>query len=256
MDCIKIQESNEGQVAEIILNRPPANIISAEMMAQIENAVTELSRSPSRKCIVISGDGSQFSYGASVEEHRPAIVDVMLPGFHRMIGVLLKCNVLLIGKVRGLCLGGGFELALACGALFAEENARFGVPEIQLGVFPPVAAALLPFLCGSTRATEIILTGGKYSASAMRDFGLVNKVAGCEDLDQVVNEFISTNLLPRSASSLRIALRASRGALSEEYDRRIQFLEKLYLKELMATEDACEGILAFTEKRRPQWRNR
>jgi len=242
-------------MAEVILARPPANILTAAMMAEIGRAVNELARTPSRKCIVIAGEGSHFSYGASVEEHQPGVVNDMLPAFHRMIGLLVSCDVPLVAKVRGLCLGGGFELALACGAIFAEEGAKFAVPEIQLGVFPPVAAALLPAICGATVAAEIVSTGEKFAASALKEARIVNRVCAPEALDAAVSEFVTRHYLPRSASSLRIATRATRGELSEIYQRRIGVLEPLYLKDLMRTNDACEGIAAFVEKRKPTWKN-
>jgi cyclohexa-1,5-dienecarbonyl-CoA hydratase len=252
-----VSELHDGQVVEIVLGPAPGNIVS---VALIEELAAELRRidgggpeNKSRKLIVISGDGKHFSYGASVEEHKASSVGEMLPSFHQLIKQLLGCNVPTLAKVSGQCLGGGFELALACSLIFSTEDARFGVPEIKLGVFPPVASVLLPCKTGDAAACQMILTGESFSAGDLFRLGIVNKVADSGPLNDVVADFVENQILPKSASSLRIACQAARTGTREYYDSHIKDAETLYLERLMSTADAVEGIDAFVEKRAPKW---
>lgn len=252
-ELITVNETHEGGVTEIVLGPPPANIVSAQMMEEISSQLKEDKKNPHKKLITFKGEGKHFSFGASVEEHAPDQVDDMLPGFHKMIRDVLNTDIPTLAQVSGLSLGGGFELAMACSLVFAEEGAKFGVPEIQLAVFPPVAAVLLPFRCGDVVASEFILTGDQFTAQHLQARGLVNQVAQSGQLDSMVSEFYEKQLSRKSASSLRIATKASRMMVREAYDSYISKLETLYLKELMSTKDAVEGIQSFLDKRKPKW---
>jgi len=254
---IKVETRFDGQVTEIHLGPPPANILTGaameELMAEIERH--HGADTAGVKAIVIAGEGKHFCYGASVEEHQAEQIRVVLPRFHRMIGALLECPVPTIAKVRGRCLGGGLELAISCSVVFADAEAVFAVPEIKLGVLPPVAGVLLPFLAGQSSASEIVLSGEEYPAADMNWFGVVGRVAE-GDLDEAVDEFVEKNLLPKSAASLRMANRVAMHPIVAHYRAHIPTAEKIYLDELMATADANEGIASFLEKRKPEWRNR
>ncbi|MHC5066503.1 MAG: enoyl-CoA hydratase/isomerase family protein, partial [Planctomycetota bacterium] len=170
-----------------------------------------------------------------------------------LIRKLLDCGVPTLAKVSGACLGGGFEIAMACSMLICDEKAKFAVPEIQLGVFPPPACLLLPFKIGASAANEMILTGRQFSATELQRLGMANRVTATEDLDTVVEEFIQKQILPKSASSLRYACDAARRSILQHYHTHIGDLEDLYLLKLMGTDDAREGIQAFLEKRAPVW---
>lgn len=250
--CISVREHYDGQVVEVVLGPPPGNIVS---MALVEELAAELRGlgEKARKLLVLSGEGKHFSFGASVEEHRAGQVAVMLPQFHGVVRTLLGCDVPTLAKVRGMCLGGGFELALACGMIISDKGAKLGLPEIKLGVFPPAAAVLLGCKVGDAFANEMILSGAAYPPETMWRHGLVNRIAAEKPLDTVVNEFIEEHILPKSASSLRLAFQAARAHLRQHYDDHIAAAETLYLKELMSTADAVEGIEAFLAKREPKW---
>jgi len=252
-ETISINETFDGQVAEIILDVPPANILSAAMMQEIRDFLAEDKKNKSRKLLIIKGSGESFCFGASVEEHTAEQVTDMLPGFHQMCGDILSHPVATLAQVSGFCLGGGFELAIVCSLIFADETARFAVPEIQLGVFPPVAASLLPILAGGTLANEMLLTGKKFAADKLAGLGVVTQVSAKAELQDDINSYIEKNLLPRSASSLRFAHQAARLSVVNHYQATIGILEKLYLEELMSSNDANEGINSFVEKRKPQW---
>ena len=253
---LDIEEEYNGQVAVITLNDPPANILTAAMMAEIRTFLKDDASNQDRKMLIFKGAGDHFCFGASVEEHTAEQVDNMLPGFHVMIGDILAHPVPTLAQVSGFCLGGGFELAIACGLIFAGEKSKYAVPEIQLGVFPPVAAALLPFLANGVTASHMLLTGAKLSAEQMKDCGIVNEVVPAAELDQYVVDYVEKNILPRSASSLRFANRAVRMSVNSLYRQHICDLERLYLDELMKSHDANEGINAFLAKRPAEWKNR
>lgn len=252
---LDIREKYDGQVVEVILNDAPANILSAAMMADIRAFLKDDLANQDRKLVIFTGAGDHFCFGASVEEHTAEQVDNMLPGFHIMVGDILAHPVPTMAVVSGFCLGGGFELALACGLIFAEEKSKYAVPEIQLGVFPPVAAALLPTLSNGVTACHMLLTGAKLTAHQMQDCGLINHIATSPELSALVDSYIEKHILPRSASSLRFANRAVRMSINSIYRQHICDLERLYLDELMKSHDANEGINAFLAKREPNWKN-
>ena len=252
---ITVNEKNGGEVAEIVLGPPPANILSSAMMEEISAQITKEAKNPHRKLLVFTGDGKHFSFGASVEEHKPGNVNDMLPKFHAFIGDVINCPVPTLAAVTGLCLGGAFELVLACDLIFAEEGAQFGVPEIQLGVFPPVAAVLLPFKCAGNLASEIILTGDRFTAETLHGHGVVNRVSERGAIGETISSFVEKQIHPKSGSSLRITKSAASMVIAEQYQNFIGRLEDLYLKDLMGTADAVEGIEAFLEKRQPEWKD-
>lgn len=257
-DLIRVSEKWDGRVVVIALGPPPGNIITSRLIGEVSSELSRLSRGADAtrvKAVVFQGEGKHFSFGASVEEHRPELVAEMLPRFHRLLGDIIECPVPTIARVSGLCLGGGFELALACSMIIAAESASFGVPEIKLGVFPPAASALLPYKAPEAAACRLILTGAQLPAGELHRLGLVNAVEPLDSLDSALDHFIEEEILPKSASSLRLACRAARGGLARHYRERIDELERLYLDSLMSTHDAREGIAAFLEKRAPKWQD-
>ncbi len=255
-EYIKVNERYDNQVVDIILGPAPANIISAKLMSELSSEIKRITaESTSVKAIVLSGEGKHFSFGASVEEHTAGVVNDMLPKFHSLISEVLSSEVPIIAKVSGMCLGGGFELALACNMVFCNKRASFAVPEITLGVFPPPACVLLPIKVSGSVASEMILTGRNFTAEQLKNWGMVNGVAEEGDVSEMLDTFIVEHILPKSASSIRIACKAASMVTYNEYQASIKQLEDLYLKELMSTKDAVEGINSFLEKRSPKWTN-
>lgn len=252
---VQCSQKFDGAVYEIKLFSPPANILSSAAMSEIGAEIEKTSANPALKAIVFSSEGAHFSYGASVEEHLPGKVDSMLPQFHRFVDRILTLPTPSFARVSGLCLGGAFEMVMATNFIFCDESARFGVPEIQLGVFPPVACALLPILLPGTVASKMILTGHRASAEEMKTYGFVTHLSKTGSLDTDLDSFIEKQILPKSAESLRRANQALREGIKRQYRDLIGVLEKQYLSELMRTHDAVEGITAFVDKRNPQWKN-
>jgi cyclohexa-1,5-dienecarbonyl-CoA hydratase len=235
------------------LFHPQGNIITAEIIAAVSSALDSVGDNPHLKLLTIEGGGRDFSFGASVSEHTSEHIGRVLPAMHQLIYAWLDIPVVTAAIVRGRCLGGGFELAMACDFIFASEDATFGLPEIALGVFPPAASAILPARIGAARATSAIITGTARPAAAWRDLGLVELVSSGANLAADVDAWFNEHLAPRSAAALRHATAAARLGLQAHVREVLPRLEGLYLNELMRTEDASEGVAAFLEKRAPQW---
>ncbi|MHC4954354.1 MAG: enoyl-CoA hydratase/isomerase family protein [Planctomycetota bacterium] len=244
-----------GDVCELRLASPPGNIIDRAGCESLTAAIREHSADTSLKAILFTGEGDHFSYGASVPEHVAGEVEEFLPAFHAVFDALIDASLPTIAVVRGFCLGGGFELAAFCSHVFAARNATFSVPEIKLGVLPPVACAVLPWRVGGAVAEDLILSGRDMSAEEGFRVGLVQRVCDDDKLDETVEEWIARTIRPRSAAVLRLATKATRAPLFGSMRYRIGELERLYLEDLMGTKDANEGIAAFLEKRKPAWVN-
>lgn len=238
------------------LFHPKGNIVTAEMIAALSQALESLAHQPHLKLLTIEGAGADFSFGASIPEHAPGEIDRVLPAAHALIHALLDFPAPTAALVRGRCLGGGFELALACDFIFAEASSTFGLPEIALGVFPPAACALLPSRVGTARATRAILTGHSLPAPAWQETGLLEAVVPEGTLAAEVDRWFEAHLGRTSAAALRHATAAARLALRDHVRAVLPELERLYLGDLMRTDDAAEGVAAFLQKRAPRWTDR
>ncbi len=243
--------SADGAVHTITLDKPPGNVIDIALCGQLHPAIAAAAGAENGKVLVLRGAGKHFSFGASVEEHLPDKAPDMLAALGGVIRDLIRFPYPTVAGVQGSCLGGGLELVLACGLVIAEESATLASPEIQLGVLPPAATALL-----SGRAAEdVLLTGRSFSAEEARQMSIVNVIAADGDLDGALDAFAGKHFVPRSALSLRLATRAVRDQRRAELERRLDEAERLYVDELLPTHDGVEGIRAFLEKRPPVWRN-
>lgn len=250
----KIKEQITDGILHLTLCNTRGNILDGEMMGEITSAIEGATRDPHIKAITFRGEGDHFSFGASVPEHQKDRVAEMLASFHKLFRTLISFSRPTIAIVRGQCLGGGMELAAFCHWIFAHEKAQFGQPEIQLAVFPPVASLALPLRIGQPMSDDLNLTGRSIGAEEAYRIGLVQHIS--PDPDTTASEFIRQHIIPKSASSLRIATTASRRIYHEQFLKHIDALEAMYLQELMVTHDANEGINAFMQKRKPEWQNR
>jgi cyclohexa-1,5-dienecarbonyl-CoA hydratase len=232
------------------------NILTEEIITDLRAALETLTAHPHLKLVTIAGEGPDFSFGASIPEHMPELIGRVLPLMDAFVQELLEVPSTTAAVVRGRCLGGGFEIALACDLIFAAENAVFGLPEVALGVFPPAASALLPLRAGYARATEFIVSGRSVGAAEMESAGLVQMVAADADLAQHVDEWFERHLRPKSAAALRHAAAAARFGLAAHVRATLPALEQIYLDDLMRTHDAVEGVRAFLDKRPPTWLDR
>ena len=248
---VRLERRHAGAELRLVIDHPKGNVLTMAVMRELRGALARVADAPGTKLVTIAGAGDHFSYGASVEEHRSGAIDAALTELHALVRELLAVFVPTACVVRGRCLGGAFELALACDVIFADRTALFGSPEIALGVFPPVAAALLPWHVGSPRAARAVITGDVQSAEQWAATGLVELVA--DDLDAAVDRWFEAHLAARSAAALGVAAHAVREGTRQHLDRVLPALERLYLDRLMHTKDAVEGIEAFLGKRPPVW---
>lgn len=247
----------EDRVARISFARPPLNVFNIAMMREIGAALTSLTGQRNIVAIVFEADKDcrAFSAGVAVEEHVPETVYQMLDSFHGIFRQLEQLARPTIAVVEGSALGGGCELVAACDIVIASDRARFGQPEIKLGVFPPVAALLLPRIIGDKRARELILTGELIDAVEATRIGLVNHLVPSDQLQQKTLEVLS-KLRELSATALEMTRKALDVGHGRTIEAALKEIEDIYLHELMKTADAEEGIGAFMEKRKPVWRNR
>ena len=242
-------------VARITLNQPPLNIIDIAMIGEMHSVLTRVHAARDLKVLVIDHQGKAFSAGVSINDHTPDKVGEMIEKFHGMFRLLHSLAVPSVALVDGIALGGGCELAVFCDIVIASDRATFGQPEIKVGVFPPVAAALFPRLIGRNRALELLLTGDIINAAEAKAIGLINRVIPAPNFREQAEEFIG-KLTSLSGAVLRLTKRAVDCGLVANVDEGIRAVEQIYLRELMKTEDAREGLNAFLEKRKPIWKNR
>ncbi len=250
---IKVETQDEGQVLRLTLNAPKANVLDRQMMTELLQAVQQASKSEV-KALMFDAEGPHFSFGASVPEHQKEQVADMLETFSDLLKALIDISLPMFAVVKGQCLGGGLELASFCHWIFAAEDAMFGQPEIKLGVFAPFASLILPHRIGQSAADDLNLSGRSITADEAQRIGLVHSVS--KQPAKEAHGYIEQHILSRSAASLRMATKAARFEMNRTFLTHLDAMNELYSQELMATEDANEGIAAFLEKRKPVWKNR
>jgi cyclohexa-1,5-dienecarbonyl-CoA hydratase len=251
----RIGLKTEGQVAQISLNNPPLNVIDFPMMDELAAVFRELEARPEISSLVFRGEGEAFSAGVDIAAHTPDRIAETLEKFHGIIRGLIDTNRITIAAVHGKCLGGGAELAMMCDVVITAADATWGFPEITLGCYPPVAASALSALIGQKRAADLILTGTTILGTEASEIGLATRAVAPDLLESAVSEIL-TRLQRLSPAVLPIAKKAIYAWDSIHFDKGLARSEKIYLQELMKTEDAEEGVRAFLEKRNPAWKGR
>lgn len=243
----KVIFSSDAHAHRITLSDPPLNILDIPMLDELRSALARVR--PDRHTLILDAEGTRaFSAGVAVQDHLGDRAAVMLTIFHDCFRTLARLDLVTVALVRGLALGGGCELAMACDFILASDSAKFGQPEIALGVFPPVGAYQLSRQLPPRKGLEMMLTGEPVDASA-----IANAVFADDEFEARAEEWLA-RIHRHSASSLRIAKKAFRLARANDFDERLADVERVYLDELMRTEDATEGLNAFLEKRKPRWR--
>jgi cyclohexa-1,5-dienecarbonyl-CoA hydratase len=244
---------NEG-VAEITMDRPPLNILHNPMMEEFNRALETTLPDERLAAVLIRGAGKAFSAGVDVADHAADRVAEMIHLFHGIFRELAATDALTIAAVQGAALGGGCELACFCDIVLASERARFGQPEVQLGVFPPVAACVLPGQLGPRKAVELTALGTTIDAAEAHRIGLASQVFPADEFDARVESYLA-GIRKLSRPVVRMSKRATMMAVREPILAKLAETERLYLGELMNLSDAHEGIAAFLAKRTPDWRH-
>ena len=247
MSFSTIQFHPGPRVATIVLNRPPLNIINLEMLDELSAAWSDV-EDLKAQVAVISGAGERaFSAGVEVADHAPGKIEAMLERFHRVILRIRKSDCVSIAAIHGHTLGGGAELAMMCDLIVAADDAQMGQPEISLGCYPPVAVAYLPGAVG--------LLHDSLGGMGTERLGIINKVVPRDQLIEAVDAYVD-KLLTRSSAVLALAKRALREGAGHHFEKALDRVHELYVRDLARTEDIVEGMNAFLEKRPPAWKNR
>jgi cyclohexa-1,5-dienecarbonyl-CoA hydratase len=242
-------------LGRIILDHPPLNILTLELLRRLREELERLADAPELRVLLLSAAGRHFSAGADVTEHLPPRHHELIPEFIETIIALDAFPLPVVAAVQGRCLGGGFELVLGADLVIAGEGALFGQPEIGLGVVPPAAAALLPGRCARGWAADLVFTGDPIGAAEAERAGLVRRVVPDADLEASALT-LAGRMTRHSAAALRVAKRMLRAHRHEPDTSALLWAGTEYVQSLMATEDAVEGLQAFLEKRLPVWRDR
>jgi cyclohexa-1,5-dienecarbonyl-CoA hydratase len=244
----------KDMTGRITLNRLPLNILNIEMMQEINQALGEF-QGKNLKMLIFKANGKAFSAGVDVSDHTKEKVKEMIQVFHEIFTKLHKINAPTVALVNGAALGGGCEVATFCDIVIASDKSKFGQPEIKVGVFPPVAAAIFPKLIWNKKALELIMTGDSITANEAKELGLINHVLPVENFEVEAEKLVTEKLTSKSAIVLQLTKRAFMEGASHNYLDSIKKIEDIYLNELMKTNDANEGLTAFLEKRQPVWKN-
>jgi cyclohexa-1,5-dienecarbonyl-CoA hydratase len=241
-------------IATITLNRPPVNVLNIAMMRELNTVLESDLDHQALGAIVFRAEGKAFSAGVDVADHTGTKAAEMIRVFHGMFRKLAATDALTIAAVGRAALGGGCELACFCDIVLASDRAKFGQPEVQVGVLPPVAACIFPAQVGIKKAIELNAVGQTIDAAEALRIGLVNQVYPADEFDRQVDAYLE-GLKKLSRPVIRLAKRTTVLATREAVMAALDRVERIYLEELMALGDAHEGIAAFLEKREPLWKH-
>jgi cyclohexa-1,5-dienecarbonyl-CoA hydratase len=249
-----IKTATEEGIVRITLNRPPLNVLTIAMMEEMIEAFKWANEQPGG-VVVVDAEGKAFSAGVDVADHTPDKVGSMIDVFDRLFTAMDEVDKPIIGVVNGAALGGGYEVVLFCDMVIASEKAKLGQPEINVGVFPPIACYVLPRLLSWPKAMEIVLSGDVFDAATAEQLGLVNKVLPVDGFAEGVDAFLK-RFTQQSPVVLAMTKKAAKAGMGKAFAEGIKAIDSIYLDELMKTADAVEGLTAFMEKRKPVWQGK
>ena len=245
----------QAPLARITFTHPPLNVFDLQMMDELTSALGEVAQRKEISTVLLTGGERAFSAGVDVAAHTPDKIQTMFQKFHGLILALTRLPKITIAEVHGACLGGGAELAMVCDMCFTTPDAQWGFPEITLGCYPPVACTALASLVGEKRAADLIFTGRTFSGTEAAEWGLANSAYYKSEIQEAIQERLD-HLFKLSPVALAHAKKAFYAWDSIHLDKGLARAEKIYVEELMRTEDAKEGIEAWLEKRKPVWKGR
>jgi cyclohexa-1,5-dienecarbonyl-CoA hydratase len=245
----------KAPVARVTLAHPPLNVFDFAMMDAVSAALQQLGQRADISVVILSGGERAFSAGVDVAVHTPELIQTMFQKFHGLILALTRFPKITIAEVHGACLGGGAEVAMVCDMCFTASDAKWGFPEITLGCYPPVACTALAAVIGEKRAADLIFTGRTFNGEQAAAWGLANEALPKDGLQAAIKERLE-HLFKLSPAALAHAKKAFYAWDSIHLDKGLARAEKVYVDELMQTEDAKEGVQAWLEKRKPVWKGR
>lgn len=251
LEKVAFEETHDGRRLRIMLDGGKGNVIDTQMATELADILRDHVDGRHLHVVTLEAAGPHFSFGASVQEHAPETAAVLIERLHSVVVHLVEMDVPVLAAVQGNCLGGGLEIVLPCQRIFAAQDAKFGQPEIRLGMFAPAGSVLLPERIGRGHAEDLLLTGRIVGAAEAFGLGLVDQVS--EDPEAAMIDWFEKHLLPHSAMALRFATRAARASLRPRIHAALSEVEHRFLEDLLETDDAQEGLASFAEKRQPVW---
>jgi cyclohexa-1,5-dienecarbonyl-CoA hydratase len=254
-DCQLIKVSEKDRIAHLTLARPPLNVLNIALLTEINAYLESLIARRDLCALLIDGEGKMFSSGVDVPEHKKDMVSTMIRTFHQTFRLMNRLPMPTICAAHVGAYGGAMELVIFCEIVLASDDLKIGVPEIKLGVFPPLAVAHLMQFVGAKKAAELIYTGAVLNAGEAQRIGLVNHVFPAADFTKSVEQFVG-QFKPLSAFALRNAKHAFQRVVMKDFERDLDEAESIYLTDLMEGHDPTEGLAAFMEKRKPVWKDK
>jgi cyclohexa-1,5-dienecarbonyl-CoA hydratase len=245
----------DGAVARMTLSRPEHNLLNEAMLRELSDGITFAGEREDVKLIVIDSACKVFSGGIDIGEYTSQRVFQMLDAFHAAFSSMLEVGKPVICVINGPAIGGGAELAAFGDLVIATPKARFAQPEISIGVFPPLASTILPFLVGPKTALELVLTGEAVTAERALELGLVNRLVPEAQLEATVNDLVA-RISAHSGPVLAMAKKAILGGMGLSLRDGLKNSMDIFLNQLYKLEDSQEGLRALVEKRKPNWKNR
>ena len=250
-----VKVKNEGGVINVTLDKPPLNVLNIAMMEELILAF-KWAQKEEGKLVLLDAAGKAFCAGVDVADHTDDKVDAMIDVFDRLLISMFDIDKPLVCAVNGAALGGGSELVIFSDIILLSEKAKIGQPEILLGVFPPIACYVMPHVLSWPRAMELLLSGDAIGAERAEYIGLANAVLPADNFGDAVNDYLKKKFLNNSGLAMALAKKAAKAGLNRGFIGGLKDIDNIYLKELMISHDAKEGLSAFIEKRKPVWQGK
>src|SRR6516225_3171658 len=245
----------EAPVARLTLQRPEHNLLNETTLRELSTALELLSTRDDVKVIVLDAAGKAFGGGIDIGEYTAERAFQLIEAFHDTCIAIVESPRPVVVVVNGPAIGGGAELAAFGDLIVATPRARFALPEVTIGVFPPLASTILPFLVGPKVALELVLLGEPITAERALELGIVNRLVPEADLESTVNNLIA-RINGHSGPVLTMAKKAILGGMGLSLRDGLRNSMNIFLNELYRLEDSQEGLRALVEKRKPNWKNR
>ena len=250
-----VQCRADGPVGRLTLHRPEHNLLNEATLRELGGGIAHFSEKPGVKLILLEASGKIFSAGVDVGEYTAERAFSMVDAFHSACLAMVEAPQPVLVIVDGAAIGGGAELVAYGDLVVATPRARFAVPEITIGMFPPLASTMFPHIVGPKRALELVLTGEAISAERALELGLVNRLVPEAQLQAAVKDLVG-KITAQSGAVLGMAKKAVLGGMGLSLREALRNSMSIFLNELYRLEDSQEGLRALLEKRKPQWKNR
>ncbi len=245
----------DAGVARMTLNRPEHNLLNEAMLRELADGIVHAGDHGDVKLIVLDSALKVFCGGIDIGEYTSQRVFQMLDAFHAVFSAMLDVGKPVVCVVNGPAIGGGAELAAFGDLIIATPKARFAQPEISIGIFPPLASTILPYLVGPKVALELVLTGEPVTAERALELGMVNRLVPEAQLEQTVADLVN-RINAHSGPVLMMAKKAILGGMGLSLRDGLKQSMNIFLNELYRLDDSQEGLRALQEKRKPNWKNR